>query len=70
MSVRAQTIKLADKISNLQSILTSPPASWDYERKQRYFEWGKKVVDALSSPNPTLKAEFDRTYRRFHEIQP
>src|SRR3984957_6751949 len=37
MSVRAQTIKLADKISNLRSILSDPPAHWDYERKREYF---------------------------------
>jgi GTP diphosphokinase / guanosine-3',5'-bis(diphosphate) 3'-diphosphatase len=70
MSVRAQTIKLADKISNLRSILSSPPADWDYQRKRQYFEWGKRVVDALSAPNPVLKAEFERTYKRFDEVQP
>jgi (p)ppGpp synthase/HD superfamily hydrolase len=70
MSIRAQTIKLADKISNLRSILISPPADWDYERKRQYFDWGKRVVDALSQPNPILKAEFERTYRRFEEVQP
>jgi guanosine-3',5'-bis(diphosphate) 3'-pyrophosphohydrolase len=69
MSVRAQTIKLADKISNLRGILTSPPADWDYERKKQYFEWGKSVVDALSAPNPALKVEFERTYKRFDEVQ-
>ena len=70
ISARAQIIKLADKISNLRSILTSPPLSWDYERKKQYFEWAKQVVDALSSPNPVLKAEFEKTYRRFDEIRP
>jgi len=69
MSVRAQVIKLADKISNLRSILASPPADWDYERKREYFECGKKVVDALSQPNPILKAEFEKTYRRFEEVK-
>jgi guanosine-3',5'-bis(diphosphate) 3'-pyrophosphohydrolase len=69
MSVRAQVIKLADKISNLRAILASPPADWDYERKKQYFEWGKKVVDALSQPSPILKAEFEKTYRRFGEVQ-
>jgi guanosine-3',5'-bis(diphosphate) 3'-pyrophosphohydrolase len=69
MSARAQIIKLADKISNLRSILISPPADWDHERKRRYFEWGKRVVDALSQPNPILKSEFERTFRRFREIQ-
>jgi guanosine-3',5'-bis(diphosphate) 3'-pyrophosphohydrolase len=69
MSVRAQTIKLADKISNLRAILASPPADWDYERKRQYFEWGKRVVDALSQPNPVLKAEFEKTYQRFEDVQ-
>jgi (p)ppGpp synthase/HD superfamily hydrolase len=64
-SVRAQVIKLADKISNLRSLLTSPPANWSMERKREYFEWGRRVVDALSAPNPILKAEFDRTYAKF-----
>ena len=70
LSVRAQTIKLADKISNLRSILSSPPADWDYDRKRQYFEWGKRVVDALSQPNQVLKAEFERTYQRFGDVQP
>jgi len=70
LSVRAQVIKLADKISNLRSILSSPPPDWDYERKRQYFEWGKKVVDGLSAPNPILKAEFEETYQRFGEVQP
>jgi (p)ppGpp synthase/HD superfamily hydrolase len=69
LSARAQTIKLADKISNFRSILTSPPRGWDYQRKKQYFEWGKKVVDALSAPNPALKAEFEKTYLRFGEIR-
>ena len=69
LSVRAQTIKLADKISNLRSILSSPPADWDYDRKRQYFEWGKRVVDALSQPNQVLKAEFERTHRLFEEVQ-
>ena len=61
LSVRAQVIKLADKISNLRSIISSPPPDWDYERKKQYFEWGKQVVDGLTAPNPILKEEFDRT---------
>ena len=65
-SVRAQVIKLADKISNLRSILASPPATWSTERKREYFAWARQVVDALSAPNPILKAEFDRTFAKFN----
>ncbi len=68
-SVRAQFIKVADKISNLRSILMSPPEQWDLERKQRYFEWSRRVVGALSSPSPVLMAEFERTYQRLGELQ-
>lgn len=64
-SVRARMIKLADKISNLRSILTSPPVDWDHERKRQYFEWSKQVVEALKAPDPVLLAEFERTYNRF-----
>ena len=64
-SARAQMIKIADKISNLRSILQSPPAGWDEARKKQYCEWARQVVEALSSPNPVLKAEFDRTFGMF-----
>ena len=68
MSVRAQTIKLADKLSNLRSILSSPPPDWDYRRKREYFDWAKRVVDGFAAPNPILKAEFERTLRQFDQM--
>jgi guanosine-3',5'-bis(diphosphate) 3'-pyrophosphohydrolase len=64
-SVRAQMIKLADKISNLRAILSSPPADWSLERRREYFEWAKRVVDGLSAPNTILKAEFDARYAKW-----
>ena len=64
-SVRAQVIKLADKISNLRAILASPPTDWSVDRQREYFEWAKQVVDALSAPSPSLKAEFERVYAKF-----
>lgn len=70
-SVRAQVIKLADKISNLRSMLDSPPADWDLERRRQYFEWAHQVVSGLKQPNPLLKAEFDAIYSRYEErLQP
>jgi guanosine-3',5'-bis(diphosphate) 3'-pyrophosphohydrolase len=67
-SVRAQVIMIADKISNLRAILASPPADWDFQRRKEYFDWAKRVVDRLTSPNPILKTEFERTFRQFNEI--
>lgn len=68
ISVRAQAIKLADKISNLRAIVSSPPADWSVERKREYFEWAKQVVDCLSAPNQMLKAEFERLYRQVESL--
>jgi guanosine-3',5'-bis(diphosphate) 3'-pyrophosphohydrolase len=64
-SPRAQRIKLADKISNLRSLLSSPPEDWDVQRRKEYFEWAKKVVDGLPAADPGLKAEFDAAYLGF-----
>ena len=44
-SDRAKMIKIADKVSNLNSILESPPVDWSEERKREYFEWARRVVD-------------------------
>jgi (p)ppGpp synthase/HD superfamily hydrolase len=66
-SVRAQTLKLADKISNLRSMLNSPPADWSPERIRDYFHWAKQVVDGFANPNVILKAEFDKTYSKFED---
>jgi guanosine-3',5'-bis(diphosphate) 3'-pyrophosphohydrolase len=66
-SRRAQLIKLADKISNLRSIISTPPADWSYERKRQYFDWAKQVVDGLQAPNLRLKAEFDHVHSQFDE---
>jgi GTP diphosphokinase / guanosine-3',5'-bis(diphosphate) 3'-diphosphatase len=65
-SPRAQTLKLADKISNLRSLLTSPPAAWSTDRKRKYFEWAHQVVSGFTEPNAALKAEFDKTYAAFN----
>jgi (p)ppGpp synthase/HD superfamily hydrolase len=67
-SPRAQTLKLADKISNLRSILSSPPPDWSAQRKREYFEWARDVISGLSSPNKRLKEEFDQTYARYAEL--
>jgi (p)ppGpp synthase/HD superfamily hydrolase len=67
-SVRAQTIKLADKISNLRSIVYSPPADWDYQRKRDYFTWAKQVVDGFTAPNAVLKAEFEATLQKLDDV--
>jgi (p)ppGpp synthase/HD superfamily hydrolase len=62
-SKRARLIKIADKTSNLRSIVASPPASWDIERKRGYFKWAVKVVAGCRGVSPALEAQFDKAYR-------
>jgi guanosine-3',5'-bis(diphosphate) 3'-pyrophosphohydrolase len=68
-SERAQTLKLADKISNLRSILLSPPVGWSLERKRQYFDWARDVVAGFTAPNPILKSEFDKTYNMISQLK-
>jgi (p)ppGpp synthase/HD superfamily hydrolase len=62
-SARAKMLKIADKISNLHSILKSPPEDWPLERKREYFEWAKRVVEGCQGANAAL----DRTFKEIYE---
>jgi (p)ppGpp synthase/HD superfamily hydrolase len=64
-SARAQVIKLADKISNVQAMISSPPADWDSQRRKEYVEWAARVVAGLSAPNPALKQKFESLVEQF-----
>lgn len=61
-SNQAKLVKLADKISNLRDILSSPPADWSLIRKQDYFDWSKQVVDQIRDASAELSLAFDRAY--------
>jgi len=63
-SHQAKLVKLADKISNLRDIASSPPAGWDLVRKQEYFDWAKKVVEGVRGAHPKLEAIFDEAYTK------
>ena len=61
-SSRAKLVKLADKICNLRDILASPPADWSLERRQKYFDWAKEVVDRIRGAHPDLERRFDEVF--------
>jgi GTP diphosphokinase / guanosine-3',5'-bis(diphosphate) 3'-diphosphatase len=63
-SARARAVKIADKICNLRDILGSPPANWSLQRKQKYFDWAKQVVDGVRGAYPELEQRFDALYRQ------
>jgi (p)ppGpp synthase/HD superfamily hydrolase len=58
-SERARMLKLADKISNLRSLATSPPAGWDIARAAEYIDWAESVVAGCRGVNPILEHLFD-----------
>ena len=55
----AAMIKLADKHYNLTDLIHETPVEWSEERANAYFEWAKKVVDALPDVNLALKKAVD-----------
>ena len=58
-SNEAKLVKLADKISNLRDLLSSPPKDWTDDRKKEYFDWAGKVVDQIRGTNSKLENIFD-----------
>lgn len=62
-SERARMLKIADKISNLHSMSSSPPKDWDVKRRREYFEWARAVVAGCRGISPSLEAKFDEAYR-------
>ena len=58
-SERARLLKIADKTSNLRSLVSSPPAGWSTERLREYVVWARDVVRSCRGLNPRLEAAFD-----------
>ncbi len=59
LSRDAQTLKLADKISNIFDVAFSKPMDWAPERQLEYFDWASRVVAGLRGCNSALEALFD-----------
>jgi hypothetical protein len=60
LTPRAKILKLADKISNLRSLATSPPVDWPMQRRADYVIWTTDVVQGLRGASDLLEQEFDR----------
>jgi (p)ppGpp synthase/HD superfamily hydrolase len=55
----ARVIKLADKTSNLRSLLASPPPDWPRARRDDYVDWARRVVAGCRDANAWLAEQFD-----------
>ena len=58
-SERAKFVKLADKTSNLRSLVKSPPDDWSDQRRREYLDWALEVAQGLRGTNVWLEAQFD-----------
>jgi (p)ppGpp synthase/HD superfamily hydrolase len=63
-SPKAKLLKIADKISNVQDIVTSPPRDWSLERKREYLLWTERVVAGLRGVNENLEIYYDDLLRK------
>jgi len=66
-SPRAQALGTADKISNLRSIVSSPPADWSFERKVEYVRWSRQVVGRFADLDGRMAGEFQETIAQLQE---
>lgn len=60
-SPRAKALKIADKISNVRSLIVSPPDDWERDRLIDYVDWAVEVVKGCRGVNPRLDQLFDQT---------
>jgi GTP diphosphokinase / guanosine-3',5'-bis(diphosphate) 3'-diphosphatase len=64
LSPGAKTIKLADKISNVNEVIDNPPADWPIERRREYLTWAEAVVAGCRGTNAALERRFDESLQR------
>jgi (p)ppGpp synthase/HD superfamily hydrolase len=63
LSPGAKLIKLADKISNVRSVASSPPVDWSQQRRDDYVEFCCRVVAGLRGADAALEDLFDEAVR-------
>jgi (p)ppGpp synthase/HD superfamily hydrolase len=66
-SPRAQALSAADKIANVRSIASSPPANWSFERRVEYVRWARQVVGHYGQLSGRLAGEFQRVSAKLQE---
>lgn len=66
LSDGAKKIKIADKICNVLDIKNDPPEDWPVERKLKYLEWSKRVVNGAQGLNKKLDHYFDQVYNEVY----
>ena len=60
LSRGAKLIRLADKISNVRSVASSPPIDWSAQRRLDYIVFCRKVVAGLRGADAAMEDMFDQ----------
>jgi (p)ppGpp synthase/HD superfamily hydrolase len=68
LTPRARMIKLADKISNVRSLIFSPPDEWERERLVDYLDWAIDVAAGCRGVSERLDHLFDETAARARAV--
>lgn len=63
ISADAKKIKIADKISNIEDMLTLP-ITWSERRKKQYVQWSQQVIENCRGVNTELEKAFDNVVAR------
>ncbi len=66
----AKIIKLADKTSNLRSLVSSPPPDWSPERRQDYVRWARDVAYGCRGASAELERQFDLAAISLEQLDP
>jgi guanosine-3',5'-bis(diphosphate) 3'-pyrophosphohydrolase len=56
----AKLVKLADKTANLRDVASNPPPAWPLERRREYFDWARKVIEAIGPAHAGLRKLFEQ----------
>lgn len=62
LSEGGRMIKMADKIANMQDILTFP-LDWSRHKKLAYFQWATEVAKGCSGVNSGLEKAFEEIFQ-------
>lgn len=68
LSNPAKLIRIADKISNIQELMHSPPQHWSAQRRREYLEWARGVVDGCLGVNEALEHRFNDVIRQARAV--
>lgn len=62
LSEDIKRIKLCDQLSNVERVLTKPPADWSAEKQFTYIEGARRIVLECRGLWPALDERFDAAY--------